>query len=107
VKILVKGADSVFAELSKQILKAHKSVLEKEAIKLAKHIADATPIDTGEAMRGWKTADINGEVTILNEVPYIAILNQGHSQQAPAHFVEKVLLQYGKPVGALVTTTPD
>jgi hypothetical protein len=50
----------------------------------------ATPVDTGKARAGWK---VKGS-TITNNVSYIGDLNRGSSQQAPPHFIEKVLSKY-------------
>ena len=55
---------------------------------LVKKLAEATPVDTGEASKGWK---IQGS-SIVNDVEHIEYLNQGSSKQAPAFFVEKTVL---------------
>lgn len=47
-----------------------------------------TPVDTGTARNGWDV-DLAGEYPIvMNNVEYIGYLNEGHSDQAPAGFVE-------------------
>jgi hypothetical protein len=51
-------------------------------------LSDATPVDSGEAQRGW----IATETGIENPVPHINSLNRGSSQQAPSHFIERTLL---------------
>lgn len=58
----------------------------------------ATPVDTGRASRGWQARDYKGgnQVVIENPVPYIEPLNQGHSRQAPAGFVEATIQKYFK-----------
>lgn len=56
----------------------------------------ATPKDTGRASKAWSSTLTSSEVaTIVNNTPYIGILNDGHSQQAPAYFVEQVLHRLG------------
>lgn len=45
-----------------------------------------TPVDTGNARLGW-TVDTNAGV-IENNVEYVEALNNGHSSQAPAGFIE-------------------
>lgn len=106
MKILIKGIESTMSELLGKINKERTALLKKAADELAAKLAVVTPVDTGEAMRGWNTAVIDGKVYINNDVPHIAILNEGHSKQAPAYFVERTLLQNGRAVGTLVKTTP-
>lgn len=58
------------------------------AIKLHSDLREATPVDTGRAQDGWEI-DLSGDnPEIRNDVPYIGALNNGHSKQAPALFVE-------------------
>jgi hypothetical protein len=67
---------------------AEASLLEKK--RLVERLKEATPVDTGNARDGWKLKDD----TIINEVEYIVPLNNGHSQQAPSHFIEKTVLSH-------------
>ena len=61
-----------------------------------KALKAATPKDTGRASKGWSSTLTTTQVAqIQNEVPYIGILNDGHSQQAPAYFVEQTLHRLG------------
>lgn len=91
---------------------ARKTLGEVKAILQA--LIEATPYDTGEASRGWRigandgllnggspsgatgvtvvTKTGNGQFYITNDVEYIADLNRGHSDQAPAHFIERTIL---------------
>lgn len=87
------------------------------ALAVVEHVANSTPVDTGQASGNWKTS-IGGpdtsftpgpsspiqsyqdahrvlgslamgqDVHITNNVPYIALLNNGYSNQAPSLFVE-------------------
>jgi len=54
-----------------------------------------TPIRTGRAMRGWqKTSRYrigDNKVIVENQVPYIGLLDQGRSRQAPAGIIVPVL----------------
>ena len=60
-----------------------------------------TPVDTGLARKSWdnrvnltrRGKFLSG--TIFNDVEYIDILNQGHSQQAPSYFIEQTLSKIG------------
>lgn len=61
------------------------------AVKLLRHV---TPVKTGYARSRWKARKNyfvpGGEIT--NDAEYIVYLNQGSSKQAPAYFIEQVLL---------------
>jgi len=54
-----------------------------------------TPVDTGEAREGWKNDKGKEFKVIINDVEHIVYLNNGHSQQAPAYFIEEVLTKIG------------
>jgi hypothetical protein len=60
-----------------------------------------TPVDTGEARKGWfeeiernHFGGFSGG-TIINEVDHIGVLNQGSSKQAPRYFIEQTLTKIG------------
>jgi len=42
-----------------------------------------TPIDKGQARRGWRSENRYREISIVNRVPHIDALEKGHSKQAP------------------------
>jgi len=42
-----------------------------------------TPIDKGQARRGWRLESSYRQKSIVNRVPHIEALEQGHSKQAP------------------------
>lgn len=51
-----------------------------------------TPFDLGTARNGWQKDYANKLAPeIYNDVPYIGRLNNGHSKQSPAGFVEAVI----------------
>ena len=51
-----------------------------------------TPFDTGVARNGWQPDNSNPlSPEIYNMVPYIGALNNGHSKQSPAGFVDAIL----------------
>lgn len=62
--------------------------INKAKEKLLTRLKEATPVDTGEARDGWRTTSSG----IVNDVEHISELNAGSSQQAPAFFIEKVVL---------------
>lgn len=66
-------------------------VQTKLGLDLLNGLTMATPVDTGQARNGWQLAG-EGDLTVVeNRVPYIGKLNDGHSQQAPAGFIENVI----------------
>jgi HK97 gp10 family phage protein len=64
-------------------------------------LAATTPKLTGYAASRWQVTmrkDEKGAVyaTLDNDADYIQYLNEGHSKQAPAHFIETVLATIGE-----------
>lgn len=65
--------------------------LEREKEKLMTTIAQdilevaksKTPIDKGQARRGWRLESSFRRKNIVNRVPHIDALENGHSKQAP------------------------
>ena len=65
--------------------------LEKEKERLINQIAQdtlvvarsKTPIDKGQARRGWRLESTFKQKKIVNRVPHIDALENGHSKQAP------------------------
>jgi len=65
--------------------------LEREKEKLVSTIAQdtlvvarsKTPIDKGQARRGWRLESTFQQKKIVNRVPHIDALENGHSKQAP------------------------
>ena len=84
IKITMKG------NLGKEVQAAMDRQLKQSMEKLRASLAEATPVDTGEAQQGWV---IEGN-SIVNRVDHIGVLNNGTSQQAPEHFIEKTLLAH-------------
>jgi|APSaa5957512535_1039671.scaffolds.fasta_scaffold05576_4 hypothetical protein len=50
-----------------------------------------TPIDTGKARRNWKIEGKSVNTIVVNRVPYIRRLEDGHSNQAPNGFVKTLI----------------
>lgn len=86
------------------------------SLEIHAELTESTPIDTGWARSNWQMAVGTpatgvvgspgspgspplvtsyrlgqGPINITNNVPYIQVLNDGHSQQAPAGFVEAAI----------------
>ena len=74
----------------------YKSEFDKIVLQLIDELKQATPIDTGKARSGWEYQLTAKDIAyITNEVEYIGILNDGHSKQAPAYFVEQTVHRLG------------
>ena len=101
MKIQIKGINDVFERLSIELSKAETTHLRKTASKMTAELKAATPVDTGLARDSWKIDEQGKRVIVSNDTPYIQYLNEGSSKQAPSHFVEKVALKYGTPLGAI------
>jgi hypothetical protein len=88
---------------------AVEGVVAKLALGIQGQLILTTPVDTGWARSNWGSAIsaplegtpgdnptiaglkwslVDGPIYVTNNVNYISILNAGHSQQAPAGFVE-------------------
>jgi len=62
-----------------------------------------TPKDTGEASNSWEITNLTKtSFKVTNDEDYIKYLNAGSSKQAPANFIEKVVLDYGTARGNVV-----
>jgi hypothetical protein len=60
-----------------------KSLPQKVVDELFPRIVNRTPINTGRARDGW----VKDNTTISNNVPYIGVLENGSSDQAPEGMV--------------------
>jgi hypothetical protein len=100
MKIEISGIPGVKRQLT-DAMNAAKARKSKILADVVRRLQKATPVDTGRARDGW----VIDKGNIVNNVPYISDLNAGHSQQAPSHFVEKVILQEPNvtPNGVIVT----
>ena len=97
LKIGIKGVKALQGTLTKV---SHTIDNKNKLKEIINKLAAATPVDTGRAANGWVETDAG----IINEVEYISELNAGSSKQAPAHFVEKVIVETNgiKPNGSIV-----
>ena len=91
----------------KAILNSHtllvQSKLRHNVDRLKVALVEATPIDTGFARASWSVERPDAtRYLIKNDAPYIGALNEGHSTQAPAHFIEQTALRFGRASGLIV-----
>ncbi len=105
-------------QFSKELREDHREHTAEIAMAIHRNLVLTTPVDTGRARSNWlpsvgtprvnevsatdaMTAIMAAEAEfmpeglpfwptlyIANNLPYIRKLNEGHSRQAPAHFVE-------------------
>ena len=67
-------------------------VVTRAATEVFDRIVRRTPVgETGEAQRGWELSQSGNETIIKNDVPYIGILENGWSDQAPNGMVRITL----------------
>jgi hypothetical protein len=64
----------------KDIRKKSKNFISAVMDDVKKVATDETPVDTGQARRGWRRK----KQGVLNNVEYIEYLEDGHSKQAPS-----------------------
>lgn len=73
-------------------------MVDKLATDLFAGLKLSTPVDTGRARAGWELELNEGRNPVIqNMVPYIGVLNDGHSLQAPQNFVELEIAKVIKP----------
>ena len=76
------------AELTEEMID---DVQTKMGLDLLGGLVMATPVDTGAARNSWQMGG-EGPVTYVESAsPYMGRLNDGHSKQAPAGFIENVI----------------
>jgi hypothetical protein len=61
------------------------------ARRLLAKLRAATPVDTGYARSRWVAVELGAHIDVLNDAPYIMVLNDGHSKQAAAGFIERCI----------------
>jgi len=88
ISIKLRGIRALKNTLDEQIKKLSEEGKDKKVDEMVDALRLATPVDTGKARDGWRV--IND--VIVNDVDYIDKLNEGTSQQAPSHFIERTLL---------------
>lgn len=113
--------DQLDAAYKRKVEENLEKTVRATALAVMTNIVSNTPVDTGRARNNWN-ADINtvdasiteevnpnttgtekitaalvsyklsDTINISNNLPYIRRLNEGHSKQAPANFVEKAVM---------------
>lgn len=93
------------SKTTKELMKEIARDYDKYQRRLFTNLVSSTPIDTGQAQRGWRSVFemskliMTGgkKVVIRNNIPYIERLDKGSSRQAPNGIVKPVLNQTRKP----------
>jgi HK97 gp10 family phage protein len=91
--------------IKKQVEKEIGAKLTPLSNSIVLDLKEATPKDTGEAANSWVVTNLDKNklsFEIENNKDYIKYLNAGSSQQAPANFIERTVLDYGSPKGLIV-----
>ena len=92
-------------DLRKAKAEAHKKsqgTFSTTVDRVVSQLESETPVLSGLAASSWETAKKQKTATVTNSQEYVKMLNAGSSKQAPAFFVESILLRHGKPKGSLV-----
>lgn len=79
LKISVKNTRRVVRSLEREKEAFHTRV----AYDILEVARSKTPIDKGQARRGWRLENRYRAKNIVNRVPHIEALERGHSKQAP------------------------
>jgi hypothetical protein len=102
MKLTVKNVNPEIRKVLAQSEEISKKGFEARVSRMVDDLKAATPVDTGRAQSGWSLVKKLRSIDVLNDVPYIQALNEGHSQQAPARFVERTAMKHGMPLGTIV-----
>jgi len=132
VKITIPNLADEFDELNAEARELIHQVTVASALNAVTSLQQATPVDTGRARSSWNLSteekdfrtpnsssissaallsttaltisedNLSTQLYISNSAPYINELNRGKSDQAPARFIERTLLQFYDPDGVIV-----
>lgn len=101
ISLKVVGFKEEMARVEREVKRLANNDIESRIDLADQTLKQVTPVDTGEARRGWRTRkfrDANDgliDAVIENKVKHISYLNNGHSKQAPKYFIEQVLMKIG------------
>lgn len=101
-KMTLSNIAGVFSSLKLAREKLTKVEAKKQVASMVRDLEAATPVDTGYAKSRWNTKEVGNDFSVENDAEYIQHLNMGTSKQAPSHFIERIALAYGDPVGTVV-----
>jgi len=107
MKMIFKGIESTFRAAYNAVTRVDQQNTQLQLAVMLAMLKRATPKDTGFASSEWQIEGMFPRFRVRNDASYIEYLNNGSSKQAPAFFIEKIALRFGKPVGAVVTVEPS
>jgi hypothetical protein len=135
IKITLPNLNKEFDDVSQEVRELIHQATVATALNAVVSLQQVTPVDSGRARASWNISteagdfkrgfgaldvnslisttaltnlDSNGlstEIYLTNSAPYINELNRGKSDQAPARFIERTLLQFYDPDGLIVEET--
>lgn len=100
MKVSITGWEAVISEASTvatQLKQGIKEDVQAEAMEGVRNIKIAMPVDTGRARASWGSPEAEGVFFYEDDgmtnvqgtnVEYVQYLNEGHSKQAPAGFID-------------------
>jgi hypothetical protein len=77
----------------RNLKKKQKERMDLFAQTFYEEVKRATPIDKGKARRGWNLYRKDRVWHVNNRVPYINVLEEGHSKQAPNGMIQPAIRQ--------------
>lgn len=92
LKISIKGLKELQRNIQKNVQIKSEAIAKDVSKTVIAKLKENTPVDTGEARDGWYLSEKGFHLSIHNDVEHIGLLNEGHSQQAPTHFIERTIL---------------
>jgi len=107
MRVIWKGINETFRSVTAQFTRIEKRRYERNVSAMIAELEAATPVDTGFAASRWESKGFFPSMRVENDASYIERLNQGSSKQAPAFFVERIALRFGKPLGSITTVVPS
>lgn len=132
IKITIPNLNKELDDVSQEVREVIYQASVATAFNATTSLQQATPVDTGRARNSWNIStesedfkknvgpisvnsllattalnlpDSDGlsvDIYLTNSAPYINELNRGKSDQAPARFIERTLLQFYDPDGVIV-----
>mgnify|MGYP001303235154 CR=1 FL=1 len=92
LKLILTGQQNVMRRLEKE----KDAFMTRVAEDIKRVAVSNTPIDKGRARRGWQVTKTSKTRKITNRVPYIDLLEQGRSKQAPRGIIRPTVREISR-----------
>jgi hypothetical protein len=93
LSIVIRGTKNAVRTLERE----KESMMARVAKDTLEVVKQKTPIDKGQARRGWRLENAYQQKRIVNRVPYIVALEEGHSKkQAPKGIIGPTIREISK-----------